>query len=100
MENLTVPGAVSALSKAFSDMLSAGCESFAEFGPRALGLARRSAAEAMSVALEAMDAELLHLDFAFERHQRVAVLLQLPEPRWRQRDGLVEFERGVHVHED
>lgn len=59
MENLTVPGAVSALSKAFSDILSAGCESFAEFEPRALELARRSAAEAMSLALEAMDAELL-----------------------------------------
>lgn len=59
MEILTGPSAVSALSKAFSDILSAGCESFAEFEPRALELARRSAAEAMSLALEAMDAELL-----------------------------------------
>ena len=34
---------------------------------------------------------------AFERHQRVAVLLQLSEPRRRQRHGLVELECGIHV---
>ena len=58
MQNLTVPGAVSALSQAFSDILSDGCASFDEFESRSLELARRSAAEAMSRALEAFDREL------------------------------------------
>ena len=59
MQNLTVPGAVLALSQAFSDMLSVGCASFAEFEEKALELARRSAAEAMSRALEEFDRELV-----------------------------------------
>ena len=58
MRNLTVPGAVSALSQAFSEILASGCASFAEFEERSLGLARRSAAEAMSLALEGWDREL------------------------------------------
>lgn len=58
MQNLNVPGAVSALSQAFSDILSGGCASFDEFERRSLELARRSAAEAMSRALEAFDREL------------------------------------------
>ncbi|MBQ9002925.1 MAG: UPF0236 family protein [Eggerthellaceae bacterium] len=59
MSNLTVPGAVSALSQAFSEILSGGCGSFEEFERRALEVARRSAAEAMSAALEARDRELV-----------------------------------------
>lgn len=58
MDNLTVPGAVSALSEAFAGILSGGCGSFADFESRALELSRRSCAEAMSRALEAKDAEL------------------------------------------
>lgn len=57
MENLIVEGAASALSLAFLPLLGE-CESFAEFESRALELSRRSAAEAMSRALEAYDREL------------------------------------------
>lgn len=60
MENLIVEGAASALAAAFGEMLSSGgCTSFAEFEERALGVARRSAAEAMSRALAARDRELV-----------------------------------------
>lgn len=55
--NLIVEGAASALSQAFLPLLG-GCESFAEFESRALELSRRTAAEAMSRALEAFDREL------------------------------------------
>lgn len=57
MENLIVEGAASALSLAFMPLLGE-CESFAEFESRALELSRRTAAEAMSRALEAYDREL------------------------------------------
>lgn len=59
MQNPTVPGAVSALSRCFSEILSGGCGSFTEFEERALEVARSSAAEAMARALEARDAELV-----------------------------------------
>lgn len=42
----------------------------------------------------------LHLGASFERHQRYAVLLQLQESRRRQRHGVVELERQLHVHAD
>ena len=58
MKNLTVPGAVSALSQAFSDILSSGCASFGEFEEKALELSRRTTAEAISRALEELDREL------------------------------------------
>ena len=57
MENLIVEGAASALSQAFLPLLG-DCESFAEFEERALELSRRTAAEAMSRALESFDLEL------------------------------------------
>lgn len=57
MGNLIVEGVASALSQAFLPLLG-GCESFAEFESRALELSRRTAAEAMSRALEAFDREL------------------------------------------
>jgi len=59
MGNLTAPGAVAALSQAFVEILGEGCASFAEFEDRALSLARRSAAEAMSRALEERDRALV-----------------------------------------
>lgn len=57
MDNLIVEGAASALSQAFLPLLG-GCETFAEFEERALELSRRTAAEAMSRALESFDREL------------------------------------------
>ena len=41
-----------------------------------------------------------HLDASLERNLWLAVLLQLPLARGWQRDGLVELEHGIHVHED
>ena len=35
---------------------------------------------------------------AFERHQRLTVLLQLQEPGRGQRNGMDELERELHVH--